>query len=121
MQNSPITYSSSAAGTRSRYRCSPIRGWLYQNIFGCVAGGKSQESFLAETAWYDQLIDDSDRLRKRLSGAEAAKFDTYIDGLRQIKRQRLALMALKDSLAQIQAGVHGSLRQPSAQRRLVGG
>jgi hypothetical protein len=99
MQNSPINYSSSAAGDSKPLPmfCDPRMA--YQNIFGSVAGGKSQESYLSETAWYDQLIDDSARLRKRLSGTEAAKFDTYIDGLRQTKQQRLALLAHKDSLS----------------------
>lgn len=100
MQNQSITYSSSAAGAARPIPMFSDPRVLYQNVFGCVAGGATQEAFLAETDWYAQLIDDSDRLRRRLAGEEAARFDTYINGLRQMRSQRLALMERRDSLSQ---------------------
>ncbi len=99
MQSSPITYSSSAAGNAKPIPMFSDPRMAYQSIFGSVADQRSREAYLSETAWYDQLIDDSSRLRKRVRNSEAARFDTYIDGLRQTKRQRLALLAHKDSLS----------------------
>jgi hypothetical protein len=99
MQTSPISYSSSAAGEAKPLPLFSDPRMAYQNIFGCVAGGKSEAGFLAETAWYDQMLADSTRLRGRLAGEEAAKFDVYIHGLKQAKRQRLDLVKIKDKLS----------------------
>ena len=99
MQATPITYSSSAAGASRPVPLFSNPAMAYQNIFGCVAGEKSRDAFLSETEWFGELVEDSARIRKRLGGAEAAKFKTYIDGLHQITKQRKALMTMKDTLA----------------------
>ena len=99
MQATPITYSSSAAAASRAMPLFSDPRMAYQNIFGCVAGEKSRDAFLTETDWFGEVLDDSGRIRKRLSGTEAAKFDTYLNGLRQVRKQRLALMAMKDSLS----------------------
>jgi hypothetical protein len=99
MQATPITYSSSAAGASRPVPMFSNPGMAFQNIFGCVADEKSQSAFLAETDWFGDVLEDSGRIRKRLGGAEAAKFDIYLEGLRQIQRQRRDLMKMKETLA----------------------
>ena len=99
MQGTPINYASSAAGASRPVPLFSDPRMLYQSIFGCVAGEKSRDAFLAETAWFADLVEKSDRIRKRLNGAETAKFETYVDGLRQIQKQRRGLMAMKEALA----------------------
>jgi hypothetical protein len=112
MKAAPIAYSSSAAGDAKPLPlfCDPRMA--YQNLFGCVAGGRSQEGFLAESEWYDELLDDSARLRSRLSGDEAAKFDVYLDGLRQARRQRSDLVAMKDRLAKFKPALDETFENP---------
>ncbi len=99
MQGTPINYASSAAGASRPVPLFSDPRMAYQSIFGCVAGEKSRDAFLSETSWFADLIERSDRIRKRLNGAETAKFDTYVDGLRQIQKQRRGLMAMKETLA----------------------
>ena len=99
MQATPITYSCSAAGPSQPIPLYSDPRMAFQNIFGCVAGDKSRDAFLSETTWFTDLLEDSDRIRRRLSGTELAKFDTYLNGLRQAKQQRFELMAMKQSLA----------------------
>jgi hypothetical protein len=98
MQGTPISYASSAAGASRPVPLFSDPRMLYQSIFGSVAGEKSRDAFLAETAWFADLIGKSDRIRKRLNGAETAKFETYLDGLRQIQKRRRGLMAMKEAL-----------------------
>ncbi len=99
MRGTPINYSSSAAGASRPVPMFSDPRMAYQSIFGSVAGEKSRDAFLAETSWFTDLIEDSARTRKRLNGAEAAKFDRYVDGLRQVRKQRHSLLAMKETLA----------------------
>lgn len=99
MQGTPINYSSSAAGVSRPVPMFSDPRMAYQSIFGSVAGGKSQDAFLAETSWFSELIERSGHTRKRLSGSEAEKFDTYIDGLRKVYKQRNSLVTMKASLS----------------------
>ena len=99
MRGTPINYTSSAAGTSRPVPMFSDPRMAYQSIFGSVAGEKSRDAFLAETSWFTDLIEDSARTRKRLNGAEAAKFDRYVDGLRQVRKQRHSLLAMKKTLA----------------------
>ena len=99
MRGTPISYSSSAAGASRPVPMYSDPRMAYQSIFGSVAGENSRDAFLSETSWFTELIENSGRTRKRLNGAEAAKFDTYIDGLRQVRKQRNSLLAMKETLA----------------------
>jgi hypothetical protein len=99
MRGTPINYTSSAAGPSRPVPMFSDPRMAYQSIFGSVAGEKSRDAFLSETSWFTELIEDSGRTRKRLNGAEAAKFDSYVDGLRQVRKQRHSLLAMKEALA----------------------
>lgn len=112
MQATPITYSSSAAAASRPVPLFSDPRMAYQNMFGCVAGEKSRDAFLAETAWFGEVLDDSAGIRKRLTGTEAAKFDTYLNGLRQVRKQRMALMAMKDSLAKFKPDYGDAFENP---------
>jgi len=112
MQATPITYSSSAAAASRPIPLFSDPRMAYQNIFGSVAGEKSRDAFLAETDWFREVLDDSANLRKRLSGAEAAKFDTYLNGLTQIQKQRSDLMEMKDSLSKFKPELSEAFENP---------
>lgn len=112
MQATPITYASSAAAASRPVPLFSDPRMAYQNLFGCVSGGKSRDAFLSETEWFGELLEDSGGIKKRLSGAEAAKFETYQNGLRQIQKQRKALMAMKDSLAKFKPEYHEGFDHP---------
>lgn len=99
MRSSPVVSSSSAAGDSQPVPLFADPRLAFQNLFGCVAGGRTQAAYEAETTWYEQILDDGARLRRRLSGAEATRFDLYLDGVRQARQQRQDLMAMRDRLA----------------------
>ena len=112
MQTTPITYSSSAAAASRPIPLFSDPRMAFQNIFGSVAGEKSRDAFLAETEWFSDVLNESAHLRNRLSGAETAKFDTYLNGLRQIQKQRTALMGMKDSLKKYMPEYNEAFDQP---------
>ena len=99
MRGTPINYASSAAGASRPVPLFSDPRMAYQSIFGSVAGEKSRDAFMAETSWFTELIERSARTRKRLNGKEAAKFESYVDGLRQVQKQRNSLLAMKETLA----------------------
>ena len=121
MQATPITYSSSAAAASRPVPLFSDPRMAFQNIFGCVAGEKSRDAFLAETEWFREVLDDSAGIRKRLSGAEAAKFDTYLDGLRADPKAADGADGDEGLAGEVQTRLHRRLRGAGAQRAMVGG
>ncbi|QDU92323.1 DUF1552 domain-containing protein [Lignipirellula cremea] len=99
MSSSPVTSAASARGDGSPFPLFAHPKMAYDSLFGAAAGGESGDAFQAQLAWYDQLIERSEMIRRRFSGAERQRFDIYCQGLQRSRQQRTDLMAMKAQLA----------------------
>jgi hypothetical protein len=98
MEASPIHYASSAwaASMPAPMYCNPVLA--FDNLFGVAKEGTARDEFEADTALFDFVKDDVERLNRRLHGAERAKFAPYLEGFESTSERRRRLLAMSETL-----------------------
>ncbi|MBL8798486.1 MAG: DUF1552 domain-containing protein [Planctomycetia bacterium] len=99
MKGSPIRYASSAwaKGAPAPMFCDPVLA--FNNLFGVAKPGAARAEFDADTELFDLVKQDAERLDRRLSPEERAKFASYREGFAEITERRKRLLAMADTLA----------------------
>lgn len=93
-----IIYNTSAfaKGQKVPTQCRP--DLAFQTLFGSVAGGDAAQSFQVQNNLLDFMIDDVERLERRLVGSERAKLNNYLEAFESMRQRQRRLEVSRDSL-----------------------
>lgn len=95
-QNVIYNCSAWAKGKPMPTTCHPQAA--YSNLFGSVAGGSAKSEFLAKTNVLDFLLDDINRLRRQVGGAEQVKLDSHLEAYEAMRNRQSRLNEIENTL-----------------------